>query len=294
MGSFYDLVFLGNVVMDEVHPFQSLPHTLYGGPVLFCAMATSWSEKNICVVTRMAEDDVHSLDPVKAAGMAVHISPSEQTTYHIVRHLTENLDEREMVLARSAGFYSLADLPDLDPTLLHLAGLDDQEFTFAFMSQLRQRGFTLALDMQSFVRQVDPTTGLTKLADVPQKRDIAALVGKLKLDVVEAALLTDTDDLEEAAIRFEEWGCPEVMVTSADGVVVRHHGKTYYQRYSNRCAGGRTGRGDTTFGSYLARRLDWEVEDSLRFAAALASIKMETPGPFSGTLQQVLDRMNAG
>jgi sugar/nucleoside kinase (ribokinase family) len=54
---------------------------------------------------------------------------------------------------------------------------------------------------------------------------------------------------------------------------------------------GRTGRGDTTFGSYLARRLECGVVESLKFAAALASIKMERPGPFSGSLEQVLERM---
>jgi len=33
------------------------------------------------------------------------------------------------------------------------------------------------------------------------------------------------------------------------------------------------------------------VAESLKFAAALVSIKMETPGPFQGTLADVLARM---
>jgi hypothetical protein len=33
------------------------------------------------------------------------------------------------------------------------------------------------------------------------------------------------------------------------------------------------------------------VHESLRFAATLASIKMETPGPFRGSLEDVLSRM---
>ena len=52
------------------------------------------------------------------------------------------------------------------------------------------------------------------------------------------------------------------------------------------------GRGDTFFGAYLARRLDHSVEDSLRFAAALTSIKMESTGPFSGSLEDVIERMD--
>jgi sugar/nucleoside kinase (ribokinase family) len=54
---------------------------------------------------------------------------------------------------------------------------------------------------------------------------------------------------------------------------------------------GRTGRGDTTFGAYLARRLDHSIEESLRFAAAVVSIKMESPGPFRGSIEDVLARM---
>jgi len=48
---------------------------------------------------------------------------------------------------------------------------------------------------------------------------------------------------------------------------------------------------DTYFGAYLARWLTHALRESLKFAAALVSIKMETPGPFSGTLGDVLKRM---
>jgi sugar/nucleoside kinase (ribokinase family) len=51
------------------------------------------------------------------------------------------------------------------------------------------------------------------------------------------------------------------------------------------------GRGDTFAGAYLARRLDHPVEDSLRFAAALTSIKMESAGPFRGSLDDIVERM---
>jgi sugar/nucleoside kinase (ribokinase family) len=35
------------------------------------------------------------------------------------------------------------------------------------------------------------------------------------------------------------------------------------------------------------------VADSLRYAAALTSLKMEKPGPFSGTKEEALKRMKA-
>ena len=53
---------------------------------------------------------------------------------------------------------------------------------------------------------------------------------------------------------------------------------------------GRTGRGDTTFGAYLAKRMmGVSIPDALLFATAAVSLKMETPGPLQGPEQAVLD-----
>jgi sugar/nucleoside kinase (ribokinase family) len=123
--------------------------------------------------------------------------------------------------------------------------------------------------------------------------ELAQLLDMVKLDVVEARVLTGTDDLERAAIQFEEWGSPETLITRADGVLARVNGKTYWEPFFNRSVVGRTGRGDTTFAAYMARRLDHAPAESLRFAAALVSLKMEKAGPFDGTLADVLEQMSA-
>jgi sugar/nucleoside kinase (ribokinase family) len=147
------------------------------------------------------------------------------------------------------------------------------------------------VDLQSFVRQVDPVTREIKFGDVQDKETIVSLMDKVKLDIVEAKILTGTDDLEEAGVRIESWGCPEVLITQAQGVLARVNGRTYYAKFSNRSVVGRTGRGDTTFAAYLSWRLEHGVEESLRFAAALVSLKMESPGPFQGTLDEVVKRI---
>jgi len=41
----------------------------------------------------------------------------------------------------------------------------------------------------------------------------------------------------------------------------------------------------------MSWRLEQGPAESLKFAAALVSIKMESPGPFNGTLEDVLARM---
>ena len=288
----YDLVFMGHVTMDEIEAKEGSARGVPGGAPYFGAFAACWSKKKIAVVTRMAEQDAYLLEPLRAAGIDVYLQPVPSTTHMRVVHPTGNVDDRLMVQTQNAGFFANADMPPLESCLIHLGALTDREFTLGFMRHLKQRGFRLSVDMQNFVRQVDTQTGVIQFRDVQDKREIVGLADTVKLDVIEAEVLTGTRNMEEAATLVEEWGALETILTCSDGAFARCKGKTYFERFSNRNSQGRTGRGDTTTGAYLARRMDHTVQESLRFAVALASIKMETPGPFRGSLEEVLARMN--
>jgi sugar/nucleoside kinase (ribokinase family) len=145
--------------------------------------------------------------------------------------------------------------------------------------------------MQSFVRQITPVTKEINFGDVENKEEIVSKMDMLKLDVVEAKILTGKEDLEQAALIVESWGCPEMIITRSDGVLARADGKFYFEKFTNNSVVGRTGRGDTTFAAYQSWRLKNDPAESLKFAAALVSIKMETYGPFSGTLEDVMVRL---
>ena len=287
----YDIAFIGHMCFDEMVPFDAAPYTSPGSAVWCGAFAAAGVGKRVLVVTRMNPGDEDILRPMRDAGIDVHLVPAEQTSRIQVVHPCADVDVRELVLRHNAGFFQPEDVPEIDAQRVHLAGISDREFTLDFMAALRARGYALSVDMQSFVRQADPVTGQVTFGDVSHKTDIVSLMDRVKLDIVEARLLTGKDDLEQAAMQFEAWGSEETLVTAADGVLARAGAKTWFERFSNCSVAGRTGRGDTTFAGYLARRLDHDVPTSLRFAAALVSIKMETPGPFKGTLEDVLTRL---
>lgn len=292
MNKKYDITFVGHMVYDEIIPFGGVARVAPGSAVLCGAMVAARVGKRVAVVTKMAEKDEHILQPMKDLGIDTFLIPAEETSYNRVLHYSANVDEREMTLIRSAGLISIDDVPELDSTCVHLAGISDTEFDMPLMKALKTRNYqSLSVDMQSFVRHIHPVTKNHEFSDVAGKEEIAAMMNKLKLDIVEAKLLTGTDDLEKAAVIVESWGCPEVMITHSEGVLARVNGKTYYEKFSNSNVSGRTGRGDTTFAAYLSHRLDHDVAESLKFAAALVSIKMETPGPFSGTLEEVYKRI---
>lgn len=292
MSKKYDITFIGHMVYDEIIPFGGVARVSPGSAVLCGAMVAARIGKKVAVVTKMAEKDESILQPMKDLGIDTFLIPSEETSYNRVLHESENVDERTMTLLKSAGLISINDVPALDSTCVHLAGISDTEFDMALMKGLKSRNYSsLSVDMQSFVRHIHPVTKNHEFSDVADKKEIAAMMDKLKLDIVEARLLTGTDDLEKAAIIVESWGCSEIMITHSEGVLARVNGKTYYEKFSNSNVSGRTGRGDTTFAAYLSHRLNHEVPESLKFAAALVSIKMETPGPFSGTLEDVNKRL---
>jgi sugar/nucleoside kinase (ribokinase family) len=285
-----DITFIGHMCIDEIHPYQGEVRIAPGSAVLCGALAAARVGCRTAVIARMHPSDDAFLQPMRDAGVECLLVPAAQTTYSEVIHPSPDVDVRELRLKQDAGFFAPEDIPPIHGRFVHLAGISDREFTLPFMETLKNRGLSLSADMQNFVRQVDSQSRVVSFRDAPEKRRIVSLLDRAKLDVVEAKVLTGEDNLEAAARQVASWGCPEVVITRADGVLALAKGEVLFERFTNRNVSGRTGRGDTTFAGYMAWRLEHPAREALAFAAALVSIKMETPGPFAGTLADVLAR----
>jgi sugar/nucleoside kinase (ribokinase family) len=287
----YDIVFMGHLCTATVFPFKGDPFVERGGPAFFGPLAASCLGKRIAAVTRIDNSETQLLEPLKAVGVDLYVQPIETVQYRVV-FPTANVDERQAFLVRGGGHFGIDDLPPIEPCLIHLGGLSIHEFSLEFVRELKERGFRLSVDMCSFVNNVDEQTQLGYLADVPEKKEILSMVDFVKVDVMEAKALTGTDILKDQAGMLEDWGSSETVITCSEGALARSKGKTMFARFTSKSTRGRMGRGDTFSGAYLARRLDHSGEDSLRFAAALTSIKMESTGPFTGSFEDVLERMD--
>ena len=287
----YGITFVGHMAFDEVHHFGGGSIVAPGSAVLCGAMVSARIGIKTAAVVKMSLENEDITQPMKDLGVDVFIIPADCTTYSRVIHKSDNVDERDITLMKTAGLMKVEDVPDLDTEFYHLGGISDSEFDMALIDGLKARGHKLSTDMQSYVRQITPVTKEINFGDVKDKQEIVSKMDMVKLDVVEARVCTGTEDLEEAAKIFASWGCPEVVVTRSDGVLARVNGVTYFEKFSNNSVVGRTGRGDTTFAAYQSWRLTHDVPTSLKFAAALVSIKMETYGPFKGTLEDVYQRL---
>ncbi len=288
----YDIVFVGCLGGYTVVPFNGSPFEERGGPALFGAVAASCLKRKIGMVTRVSERDAELLGPLEAAGIDLFLRSPETPQYRIV-FPSDNVDERRVFLIKSGMHFVIDDMPPIEPCLVHLSGLSLQEFSLEFLQELKSRGFRLSVDMQCFMFRADEATRSLYLEDIPEKKEILRMVEVAKLDTVEAAILTGTGEMQDQAIILEEWGTREALITSAQGALARSEGKTVFTRFTNTSTRGRMGRGDTLCGAYLARRMDHPVEDALRFAAAATSIKLESAGPFKGSLADIVARMEA-
>ncbi len=287
----YDIVFIGHMSLNHIVPFEGTPKNTSGGAVFFAAMTAAAIGKRTALVTKFAKNEASFITPLTEKGVAVFALPATETTRLTITHPSKNMDLREIYQEKSAGPITFEEMPEINAQLIHLCPVTGEDFNFNLVKTLNEKGHRLSIDMQGSVRFLDPVTQKIQLRDAPQKKEILTIAEKVKLDVMEAKLLTGTDNLEKAALILEEWGSRETLITRSDGVLLRYGGKTYFEKFSNRHVLSRTGRGDTTFSAYLCRRMDHNALDSLKFAAALASIKLENPGPFNGTVDDVLLRM---
>jgi sugar/nucleoside kinase (ribokinase family) len=285
----YDIVCIGQMGMGEIVPFKGSPFVEFGSPILFAAIAASRLGKKIAAVTTVSESEEYLLEPLKTAGVDLFVKHTETFQYRVV-FPSANVDERQPFLISSGG--EIDEIPPFKPCLVHLCSMGVREVQMDLIRSLKTRGFHLSVDMQGFVLQADAKTGAAHLQDVPEKKEILSTADFVKLDAAEAQILTGTEILRDQADILENWGNAEIIITSSEGVLARTKGKSAFAEFTNRSTLGRMGRGDTVMGSYLARRLDHPVEDSLRFAAALASIKLESTGPFKGSIEDVIQRMD--
>ncbi len=127
--------------------------------------------------------------------------------------------------------------------------------------------------------------------DWPAKRRYLPSVRYLKTDAAEAEILTGSSDRPLAARTLFDMGSAEVMVTHNSEVILCAAAGVFAAPITSRNLTGRTGRGDSCFGAYLAWRLKHDVPESLAYAAALVSMKMEQPGVFRGSPRAVLTRI---
>ncbi|HET6948287.1 MAG TPA: PfkB family carbohydrate kinase [bacterium] len=274
-----DVAFVGHFARDRL-VIAGVAEAASGGGVYYGSMAVRRLGHSVAAITRLHPDDFRYLDELRREGIVVHAAPAAQTTEIENIYPDRTMDRRICHPLGSAGAFSAADLPAVDARVTIITPLMAGEVSGDLVRLLAARG-PIGLDVQGFARVPEGDTLVTR--DWPGKRADLAPVTYLKADDAEAEVLTGLTDLRQAARAFADLGPWEVVLTHAGGVLVYAEGSFHEARFTPREIRGRTGRGDTTFATYVATRLSAGPGYSCRLAAAVVSLKMEHPGPYRGT-----------
>jgi len=283
----YDSFVMGHISIDE-NIYQGETVKEIGGTVFYSSCASHAIGHKIGILTKLSPQDRKYLEAFSVFKEDITALDSRNTTS--IRNIYISADrERRICTALSiADPFTIEEIPNnIDSRIYHFAGLISGEFDSEMIKFMHNKG-KVALDVQGFLRTVGKNKEML-FKDWEKKKEYLPYINYLKTDAAEAEIITGTKDRKKAAKMLFNWGAKEIMITHNKEVLIYNGKKHYTCPLKPRNLSGRTGRGDTCFSAYITERLDKDIESALLFASALVSLKMERPGPFTGTRDEVED-----
>ncbi|MBQ7215211.1 MAG: hypothetical protein IJS39_04425 [Synergistaceae bacterium] len=283
----YDSIIIGPVSLDINIDCEGNTRRELGGAVVQAGFAAGRCGFRACVLTK-ADGGVDVHGRFSGSGADVKVLESEATCSIQNRYLTPDKERRVCTSLSVCDKFTSEDLRTLAGVcaeVYHFAGLVYGDFDGDIFADIPGK---IAVDVQGFLRHVEADRTMS-FRDWQAKREYLPMIHYLKTDAAEAEILTGESDRYRAAEILAGWGAGEVMITHNTEILIFDGRKFYVCPIKSRNLSGRTGRGDTAFSGYINSRIRKGIPESLLFASALVSLKMETPGPFTETLQDVRD-----
>ena len=283
-----DIVILGHLAKDIIE-VDGKSFTSLGGAVFYGGIAGSHMGLKVTVITRLKKEDYSLLEVFKKNGITFYVHPSEETSGLRNIYSSINMEFRAYKPLGFAGLFTKEEIPDSLKTKIFVIGpIMAGEIDLDLLHYLKKKyPKILCLDAQGFIRFRDKKKVFYSPLSVKEKKEIISDINVLKVDQTEAEILTGQKIIGKAANDLLTFGPKEILITHQKGISVFTSNTSFHFPWRNKNTTGRTGRGDTAFISYLGSRLTKSLEESLGFAAALTSLKLESPGPFSLPLYQV-------
>lgn len=283
--STYDVLIIGNYTKDTIVSAEGT-RVVDGGGFNYAAHVTAMMGFKTAAITRLSRSDEHVVDQLLDLGIAVFPTYTSHSTCLRLFYPTRDPDERVLSVTDTAGPFTLDQIRGLAAKASLITGSLRGEVSLEIVHELRAKSQLLAADVQAFFGIQSPDGALI-YADWPERFQVLAQLDILKADSTEAGILTGEADLRKAARILTDWGPKEIVLTRRDGVLVFASGRFYEAPFCPEKLVGRSGRGDTCIGAYLARRLSASPEDATLWAAAVTSLKLEAEGPIKRQLHEV-------
>jgi sugar/nucleoside kinase (ribokinase family) len=281
----YDICCVGHITLDKVVTTKSVVH-MSGGTSFYFSNAIRNMEVKYTLVTGLAESEMHVVEELRAKGIEVVVMPSAHTVY-FENIYKENQDHRTQRVLQKADPFTVAQLSSVQARYYHLGPLLADDMPVELIKALSERG-QISLDAQGYLRKVENKNVVP--IDWPAKKEALQYIDILKANEHEMEVLTGHKTVPEAARVLAGWGVKEVVITLGSMGSVIYHNNTFYHipAYSPTAIIDATGCGDTYMAGYLYQRSKGAgFKEAGEFAAAMATLKIESSGPFTGTPEDV-------
>ena len=274
---------VGNFAVDKLI-VDGVEEVASGGGVYYGSIAAQRVGASVAVVTRLNPNEFWRLEDMRVEGVKVFPIAAEGTSGIANYYQSSNMETRKCKPIGFGGKFSIDQIPEINAKVIMFSPLYAGEVDLPLLKQLAQRA-PISMDIQGFVR-VPVADGLEFRPWVDMAEGLRYIT-YLKVDRSEAEFLTGLSDLQEAARALHEMGPKEIVLTQSSGVTAYAKEDFYEAPFTPRSLVGRTGRGDTCFCTYIAKRLTNDPLTACRWAGVVTSLKQEKPGPWRGTSEEV-------
>ena len=284
----FDIMMVGNFAIDKLI-VDGVEEVASGGGVYYGSIAARRLGAAVAVTTRLHPDEFWRLEDMRNEGVVVFPTPADGTSGIANYYQSSNIETRVCKPIGFGGKYSIAEIPEVEAKVIMLSPLFAGEVDLELLMLLAKRA-PVSLDIQGFVRvPVDDGLDFRPWSDMAEG---LKHISYLKVDRSEAEFLTGISDLRKAARELHAMGPKEIVLTQSSGVTVFANGEFHEAPFTPRSLVGRTGRGDTCFSTYIAKRITNDAKTACRWAGVVTSLKQEKPGPWQRSpseVQQILD-----
>lgn len=281
----YDICCIGHITLDRVVTTTTEKH-MAGGTSFYFSNALQNMELNYGLVTALAETELAFVADLRKQGTEVILFPSAKTVY-FENIYADTLDHRTQRVLQQADPFTVKQLELIEAKIFHLGPLLANDIPVELIKHLAEKS-KVSLDVQGYLREVKAQRVCA--IDWADKKEALGYIHTVKADEAELEVLTGCKGIKEGVAVLSDWGVKEIVVTRGSlGSIIFADGQ-FYDIPAFRPAEeiDATGCGDTYMAGYLYKRVKGaSIQDAGEFGAAMASLKMESYGPFRGTEKDI-------
>jgi len=244
------------------------------------------------LVTALALTEMAFVSGLQEKGVDVSVFPSTHTVSFENIYAVDQ-DHRIQRVLQKADAFSIEQLLPVAAKIFHLGPLLSDDIPVALIKALAGKGM-VSLDVQGYLREVRDENVYP--LDWAEKKEALPYVTILKANESEMEMLTGQTDTRRGAKIMSDWGVKEVVITLGSKGSVIYKDAVFYTipAFKPVSAVDATGCGDTYMAGYLYQRIKGAgIQVAGEFAAAIATLKIQSSGPFTGNEVDVLQLLSA-